>query len=127
MNIYLYFPYFLIDLGEIRCRISPHNTIKLCEFYENRLSESHTVHSDVNEFLPLLSTFIVHFWVKFSVSNLHIVLLRIYDLYENLHREGHTLYGHKLNHSFACTVKLNDILKDQGTSLNLDFRLPPRC
>ena len=38
-------------------------------FYENRLSESNTLKSDVNEFLSLLSTFIVHFWVKFVVRD----------------------------------------------------------
>ena len=34
MNMYLYFPYLLADLGEIRCIISPHNAIEPCEFCE---------------------------------------------------------------------------------------------
>ena len=38
-------------------------------FYENKLSESNILQSDVNEFLSLLSTYIVHFWVKFAVRN----------------------------------------------------------
>ena len=38
-------------------------------FYENRLSESNTLQSGVNEILSLLSTYIVHFWAKFIVRD----------------------------------------------------------
>ena len=58
-------------------------------FYENRLSESHMLQSDVSEFMPLLLTFIAHFWLKFVVTDLLIMLFNIYDVHENLQKGGH--------------------------------------
>ena len=45
--------------------------------------------SDVNEFMPLLLTFIAHLWLKFVVTDLLIMLFNIYDVHENLQKGGH--------------------------------------
>jgi len=78
MNFYLYFLHVLTDLGEIRYIVFSLVPLRCFGFYENRWCESHTLQSDVNEFLSLLLTFIVHFWVKFIVRD------NAYDAVEDL-------------------------------------------
>ena len=72
MNFYLYFPYFLTDLDEIRYKISSRNVVELGTFYENRLIESHVLHNDVNENVSHTSYFFFSStWIKSSTGNIH--------------------------------------------------------
>ena len=69
LNFCLYFPHFLTYLGEIGYITSSHSAIALFWVYEYRVSESNTLQSDVNEFLSLLSPYIVQFCVKFILRD----------------------------------------------------------
>ena len=86
------------------CTICRHVEAKLCAVVGNKICTYGTTGqntltlNNVKEFLSMLSIFIVHFWVKFSVTYLLVVLLTTYDFCSNLHREGHTFYGRVLNH-----------------------------
>jgi hypothetical protein len=50
-------------------------------------------------------------WVKYSIRDLHVMLLNICELCEHRGSEGNTfLYGHKCNYMSTCTVKQCDVL-----------------
>jgi hypothetical protein len=50
-------------------------------FVKNWSSQSHTLHTDVNEFLSLRYTFIVD-WVKFGTRDLRILLSELLSFLE---------------------------------------------
>jgi len=51
------------------------NLLHDCGFREYGHSESHTLHATVNEFLPVISTFLVRFALEFRITDLHKMLL----------------------------------------------------
>jgi hypothetical protein len=85
MNVYLYFPHFLIGTGNLHVmRVSP------CEYHENRHSKSHTLLQDVNaayrNFLRFPS------YLQFDTEKKKKKkIFSDFGLGENRPRENHTL------------------------------------
>jgi hypothetical protein len=73
-----------------------------CEFHENRGIEICTLLTDMNEFLFMLSTFLCVICVKLGITDLHIMLLSIWEYHENDCREGRTYLISEI--TFTCVL-----------------------
>jgi hypothetical protein len=116
MNFYLYIPQFFTDLGEIRYIITSQLTIALFWILWKRVGWKPYFLNWCKAISVL--TFVIYCSLLSEIQCyeiMHIMLLKICDILENLQREGHILYLHKLKQSHTCTVKLSDILNVKVT------------
>jgi hypothetical protein len=72
LQYFLRFPWNLVNFGTAGVH---KNLLRGCGFREYRHSESRTLHATVNEFLSVISIFLVRFTLEFPIRNLHIMLL----------------------------------------------------